>query len=139
ASPVSSIGTVYEKDQTTQSDEECGDEELERKIFKQMRLDQPTAYEEQANKDPLLHPPNPTVYPQAFALFTQNVQNNLRRMVQELEENELFEQTLLRGPERAIDEIEVQPSASDIDVLMRNMMVVPSTSNTADGPWNNKG
>jgi hypothetical protein len=45
--------------------------------------------------------------------------------VQELEDNELFEQTLLRGSQAALEQ---QPSTSDIDALMRSMMVARSTS-----------
>lgn len=61
----------------------------------------------------------------------------MRYRVHLLEENEMFEQTLLRGSRVGQD---VQPSSSDIDVLMRGLMVVPALSSQAtipsDGPWN---
>ena len=45
-----------------------------------------------------------------------------------LEENELFEQTLLRGPQIALEQ---QPGVGDIDALMRSMMVAPPSSNVS--------
>jgi hypothetical protein len=44
---------------------------------------------------------------------------NLRQKVHELEEDELFERTLLRGSQAGL---EPQPSSGDIDVIMRSMM-----------------
>lgn len=71
----------------------------------------------------------------------------LRRAVQDLEENELFEQTLLRGSRIALEE---QPSTNDIDSIMRSMMPGSNATNAntaqaqytsqnahiTDGPWN---
>ena len=47
------------------------------------------------------------------------VMGNLRQAVAQLEENELFEQTLRRGSQAAL---QIQPSTNDIDALMRSMM-----------------
>lgn len=61
---------------------------------------------------------------------------SLRHEVQELEDNELFEQTLLRGSQAALEQ---QPSTNDIDALMRSMMVTPSVvgQTRQQSTWNN--
>lgn len=89
---------------------------------------------------------------------------NLRQAVAQLDENELFEQTLRRGSQAAL---QIQPSTNDIDALMRSMMgpsmsitagrahmgvsvggrggrestgsVGGSSSGVTNGPWNNFG
>ena len=48
-----------------------------------------------------------------------HVMGNLRQAVAQIEENELFEQTLRRGSQAAL---QIQPSTNDIDTLMRSMM-----------------
>lgn len=53
-----------------------------------------------------------------IALF-EGIMTSLRAEVAQLQENELFEQILLRGSKAAL---ETQPSTNDIDVLMRSMM-----------------
>lgn len=54
-----------------------------------------------------------------------HVMGNLRQAVAQLEENELFEQTLRRGSRAAL---QIQPSTNDIDTLMRSMMSGDNTS-----------
>jgi hypothetical protein len=67
--------------------------------------------------------------------------------VRHLEENELFEPMLLRGSQAALER---QPSTTDIDALMRSMMVTPQnstiglqsnyhTANITNGPWSMNG
>jgi len=72
----------------------------------------------------------------------------LRSEVRQLEENELFEQMLLRGSQAALER---QPSRTDIDALMRSMMITPQNStvtpqsnrhhaaNATYGPWSMNG
>ena len=71
----------------------------------------------------------------------------LRNEVRQLEENEMFERTLLRGSQVALEEL---PSTADIDALMRSMMVAPQSKlNTVmpyvrqqgitSGPWSVNG
>jgi hypothetical protein len=71
----------------------------------------------------------------------------LRSEVRQLEENELFEQMLLRGSQAGLDR---QPITSDIDALMRSMMVTPQnnvigtqpshpSATVASGPWSANG
>lgn len=69
---------------------------------------------------------------------------SLRSEVHQLEENELFEQMLLRGSQAALER---QPSTTDIDALMQSMMVTPQhttigpqpnrhlVTNITNGPW----
>jgi hypothetical protein len=72
----------------------------------------------------------------------------LQSEVRQLEENELFEQMLLRGSQAALEQ---QPSTTDIDTLMRSMMVTPQNStvtsqsnrhhtvNVTNSPWSMNG
>ena len=60
-------------------------------------------------------------HPITIELFKQVV-DSLRDAVHALEENELFEPTLLRGSQIALEQ---QPGVADIDALMRSMMVAP--------------
>lgn len=80
--------------------------------------------------------------------------HNLRLHIQKLEENEIFERTLLRGSQAAL---EPQPTTTDIDLLMKGMMgpamsldsryqyrkkagmMAPSSQAVTNGPWNNYG
>ena len=84
---------------------------------------------------------------------------NLRQAVAQLDENELFEQTLRRGSQAGL---QVQPSTNDIDTLLRSMMgpsmnistgpkphmgmsIAPIATeirgggSVTNGPWNNFG
>lgn len=81
--------------------------------------------------------------------MVEKILKNLRAKIQQLEEDELFEQTLLRGSQVGL---ETRPSTNDIDALMKGMMGTgtaltegPSSKifgraadePLADGPWNN--
>lgn len=55
----------------------------------------------------------------SIVVLYDHVMGNLRQAVAQLEENELFEQTLRRGSQAAL---QIQPSTNDIDTLMRSMM-----------------
>lgn len=86
-----------------------------------------------------------------ISVIHEQILRSLRYQVHLLEEDELFEQTLLRGSQVALAP---QPESSDIDALMRSMMSVdptppslatrmhPALDNVADratitaGPWN---
>lgn len=59
-----------------------------------------------------------------------NIMNNLRREVHLLEENNMFEQTILRGSQ--ITE-ELQPT-SDIDAIMRSLMGPPESPSPFPAP-----
>jgi len=67
----------------------------------------------------------------------EQILRSLRYQIHQLEENEIFEQTLLTrgGPSQAALSLEHQPTSNDIDTLMRSMMSLepPGTSNMGNG------
>jgi len=80
--------------------------------------------------------------------MVEKIIKNLRTEIRKLEEDELFEQTILRGSQVGL---ETRPSTNDIDVLMKSMMNLDmslSEGSTGkivgrvmdetllDGPWN---
>jgi hypothetical protein len=56
----------------------------------------------------------------------------LRQRVQALEEDEIFQQTLMRGSQVGKEPL---PSADNIDTLIQDMMG-SSIKHVSDGPWN---
>jgi hypothetical protein len=60
----------------------------------------------------------------------------MRSKIRQLEENELFEQMLLRGSQAGLER---QPTTTDIDVLMRSMMVSPPSTTAIAPPPNATG
>jgi hypothetical protein len=83
----------------------------------------------------------PNTIPSSFALNSDmlvlydHIITCLQREVRQVEENELFEQMLLRGSQAALER---QPSTTDIDALMRGMMLTPQNSTMAIGPQSNR-
>ena len=98
-----------------------------------------------------------TVLKESVLVFTamcDAILHNLRLHIQKLEENEIFERTLLRGSQAAL---EPQLTTTDIDLLMKGMMgpsmsldsryqyrkkagmMAPSSQAVTNGPWNNYG
>lgn len=59
----------------------------------------------------------------------EKILSSLRYQVHLLEENELFEKTLLQGSQAAL---ESQPTSNDIDTLMRSMMGLTPNASTAN-------
>ena len=55
------------------------------------------------------------------------VLDNLRDVIEQLEDDELFERMILRGSRMGLER---QPTTTDIDALMRSMMIVPGTTTT---------
>ncbi|KAG6844037.1 hypothetical protein H0H87_010361 [Tephrocybe sp. NHM501043] len=127
-SPASSIGTVYGEDQTSFSDceEHITQPAFEKKWEERLALNVPRPEELLADQEPLL-PRHPIGSPEELQLF-QQVLTNLHEMVHNLEDNELFERTLLRGSQAALEPL---PSTNDIDSLMRSMMVISPPSGNA--------
>ncbi|KAJ7256783.1 hypothetical protein B0H12DRAFT_1183024 [Mycena haematopus] len=137
-SPASSVGTVYGPDQTSSSDDELDQWAFERKWVDKLFLRKITKEEEIAERDPLL--PRPSTATDERAQFDQTLKH-LRMKVEELEENELYEQTMLRGSQAALEEVTIP---KDIDSIMLSMMgggssrAADSSANATitDGPWN---
>ncbi|KAF8962975.1 hypothetical protein BDZ97DRAFT_1662211 [Flammula alnicola] len=168
-SPASSVGTAYDADRTSETDLQLSQSALEKKCDEKIGLHSPRKEELQADQDPLLIIPGPNGRPIRIMdkkldaveekMLHDRVMASLRAEVDQLRENELFEQILLRGSKAAL---EVQPVTNDIDTLMRSMMgpsmnissgphmgknTVPAESSQtatteagiSNGPWNNFG
>jgi len=138
ASPASSVGSVYGPDQTASSDSESllDQPAFERKWEDRLDLRRATREEELADAEPLFPRPSSVLEER---VLSERIVRNLRLKVEELEENELFEQTMLWGSQAGLDE---QTIPSDIDSLMRGMMGPPSAADSSanatvtNGPWN---
>ncbi|KAJ7643833.1 hypothetical protein FB45DRAFT_896185 [Roridomyces roridus] len=139
-SPASSVGSVYPPDQTSFSDSETmlDKRAFERKMDVKLDLRRAMKEEEEADVDPLL--PRPETFVEE-RIVSEKILRNLRNRVAELEENELFEQTMLRGSQAGLEEYDIP---QDIDKLMRGMMGLSTLATNAnanaakiaDGPWN---
>ncbi|KAJ7637608.1 hypothetical protein DFH06DRAFT_647355 [Mycena polygramma] len=139
-SPASSVGTVYGPDETASSDEEQEQAVFERKWWERLDLRRASREEELMHPDPLF--PRPTTASVEEHLLFERVVRDLRTKVEELEENELFEQTMLRGSQAGFEEVTIP---KDIDSLMRSMMAPLTAEDSTvdatitDGPWNQGG
>ncbi|KAH9841361.1 uncharacterized protein C8Q71DRAFT_326270 [Rhodofomes roseus] len=116
-SPSSSIGTEYGPDETSLEDRDLSQEAFERKCEDRLRLRQPRPEEMRAMEDPLMRP-RPKTATEEKVMF-EIVMKKLRDRVKQLEEDELFEQMLLRGTQIGLE----QPSSDDVDGIMRSLMV----------------
>jgi len=135
-SPASSVGSVYGPDQTASSDSESVLDQpaFERKWEERLDLRRATREEELSDADPLL--PRPATALEERVL-SERIIRNLRMRVDELEENELFHQTMLRGSQAGLEE---QTIPKNIDALMLSMMgsshAAAVNATVTDGPWN---
>ncbi|KAJ7022725.1 hypothetical protein C8F04DRAFT_1137137 [Mycena alexandri] len=143
-SPASSVGSVYGPDQTASSDSESQIDQpaFERKWEDRLDLRRATREEELADADPLF--PRPSTAMEERVL-SERIVRNLRMKVEELEENELFERTMLRGSQAGLEE---QTIPKDVDALIFGMMGSPASrgpsaanadATIAEGPWNQTG
>ncbi|KAF7796291.1 hypothetical protein EIP86_007468 [Pleurotus ostreatoroseus] len=137
-SPSSSIGTTYDADETPEDELRLSDKEFAKMCEDKLQLGRPGPDEERANRDPLLPRPrsreeedstsrchrlNKPSAEEVCAEMLAVIMQHLRQQVRDLEENNIFEQTVLRG---SFVTEERQPTA-DIDAIMRSMMG-PETS-----------
>ncbi|KAJ7707549.1 hypothetical protein B0H17DRAFT_917742 [Mycena rosella] len=135
ASPASSVGSIHAPDQTASSDSESvlSQPAFERKWTDRLDLARATREEERADAEPLLLRPATALEER---VLSERVVRGLRMRVDELEENELFEQAMLRGSQAGMEE---QTIPSDIDALMRGMMgaAAPGAADATvtNGPW----
>ncbi|KAJ3843777.1 hypothetical protein F5878DRAFT_234545 [Lentinula raphanica] len=118
-SPTSSVDSRHPEDQTSLSDSEgmLSPSQFERKWMDRIGLGQPSHRELEANKDPLLPRPLPGSEEERSAY--QRILQDLRHEINQLHENEVFEQTMLRGP--AVSGAPAYYS-HDIDAIMHSMM-----------------
>ncbi|KAF7298744.1 hypothetical protein MIND_00821900 [Mycena indigotica] len=132
-SPISSVGSIHGPDQTSLSDSEGQLDQwaFERKWNDRLELGRATREEELANIDPLIT--RPTTAIEERILF-ERILRNLRAKIAELEDDELFEQALLRGSQAGLEDYTIP---TDIDALMQGMMLTTNASGTTTlGPWN---
>ncbi|THV02971.1 hypothetical protein K435DRAFT_792040 [Dendrothele bispora CBS 962.96] len=123
SSSVGSHRAGANEDYTSPSDNELSKTDFERKWEQRIGLRNITPAEELAIKDPLLTKPPPNSE-EEMALHTR-ILSTLRTLITKLEEDELFEQTLFRGPKVGLEEPII---STDIDHIMRNMMGPSSIS-----------
>lgn len=121
-SPSSSIGTDYGDDETSMAEAQMSPEEFDRMCQERLKLSEPRVEETRAKNSPLL--PRPKTAPEEKALHIR-VMHNLRAQVAKLEDDELFERTMLRGT--LITEQQL-PSSNNIDLIMQSIMGPPLTS-----------
>ncbi|KAJ7914830.1 hypothetical protein B0H13DRAFT_1611156, partial [Mycena leptocephala] len=139
-SPASSVGTVYGPDQTASS--ELDQPTFERKWEDRLTYAVPPGMRNSPTQTlyfPVRRPPWKSV---ASLFIFKSGPAELRAKVDELEENELFEQTMLRGSQASLEE---ETIPKDIDSLMLSMMGPSSVGDTSgnatvtDGPWMQSG
>ncbi|KAJ3747570.1 hypothetical protein DFH05DRAFT_1480434 [Lentinula detonsa] len=118
-SPTSSVGSRHPEDQTSLSDSEemLTQSQFEHKWMNKIGLGQPSHRELDANKDPLL--PRPAPGSEEERLAHERILQNLRHEVNQLHENEIFEQTILRGSKAVL---QTPVYSRDFDAIMRSMM-----------------
>lgn len=160
-SPASSVGTTYGEDETSHSDAELDQDAFAQKWLTKLDLDKPRKEEEEANESPLIpRSGNKDEENGAYVVVSvgwgtngslamvEKILKNLRAKIKQLEEDEMFEQTLLRGSQVGL---ETKPSTNDIDSLMKSMMGTGMSLTegpnakifgraveepVTDGPWN---
>ncbi|KIO06139.1 hypothetical protein M404DRAFT_74033, partial [Pisolithus tinctorius Marx 270] len=131
-SPASSVGTVYEPDQTSQSDVELSKEEFEQKWLAKLHLGDLKIEEEDKLRPVLIDPRPPPDSPEE-KLLVQNILTGLRSRVRQLEEDAVFQHLIMSGSKVGLE----GPSDNDIDALMRSMMPTQGINpQVSDGPWN---
>ncbi|KAH7876109.1 uncharacterized protein C8R40DRAFT_1145934 [Lentinula edodes] len=124
-SPTSSVGSSHPEDQTSLSDSEgmLSQPQFEQKWESRIGLGQPSHRELDAMKDPLIARPTPGSEEEKMAF--ERILRNLRHEVNLLHENEMFEQTILRGSKAAAG---TPVYTRDIDAIMNSMMGPTSTT-----------
>jgi len=161
------VGTTYGPDQTSFSDTEqqLSQPAFENKWLAKLDLDKPRKEEEDANQSPLLSKPRSREEETGECLLSffdlifvgtvdlvhvamvEKIIKNLRAEIRKLDEDELFEQTMLHGSQVGL---ETRPSTNDIDALMKSMRLDMSSTEgptgkifglmmdetLLDGPWN---
>ncbi|KAA1475564.1 hypothetical protein DENSPDRAFT_805940 [Dentipellis sp. KUC8613] len=131
ASPSGSINTEYGPDETSLSDMELSPGEFEGKIEAALRLHEQRDQEVVAVAKPVLIP-KPKTAAEEKQTFEQ-VMRCLRWHVQQLEENQIVENMMLRGSQAGLV---AQPSSDDVGVIMASMMGsggVPSKTSGGGG------
>ncbi|KAG1742339.1 uncharacterized protein EDB91DRAFT_1247730 [Suillus paluster] len=134
-SPASSVGTAYGPDETSLSDSGLTQDAFERKWIAHLRLDEPKHEEVHNLNEVLIIPPSD---PREQKLLFEAILRGFRQRVQQLEEDEIFQQTVINGSQIGMEQL---PSADNVDTLIQNMMgtsIGNGASHVQDGPWNRR-
>ncbi|KAF8651952.1 hypothetical protein AX16_004595 [Volvariella volvacea WC 439] len=124
------LGHNHDPDRTCDSecdsDTELSQFQFEKKCEERLGLTRPKLEEELAMSimNPLL--PKVTDEEERQDLF-EAIMKNLRSQIEQIEENELFEQRLLQGSQIGLEPL---PSTHDIDAILKSMMGPSTTSTT---------
>ena len=136
-SPTSSIGSRLPDDETDPDDARLTQEEFDAKCWKTLRIDEPTTEETSAMRRPVYHAGHridPEQAGRSLELIIWNVSDlgldyaakfvpifmqNLRMEIKTLQDNELFEQTIIKGTQVGRDSL---TPTGDIDAIMQSML-----------------
>lgn len=149
-SPTSSIGSRLPDDETDPDDARLTQEEFDAKCWKTLMIDEPTAEETSATRRPVYHAGHKVDPEQggrsielliwnasdlalaSAAKFVPILMQNLRTEMKRLQDNELFEQAILKGSQ--VGRGSLTPTG-DIDAIMQSMLEPDHPS----GPLPNAG
>lgn len=136
-SPTSSIGSRLPDDETDPDDARLTQEEFDAKCWKALKIDDPTTEETSAMRRPVYHACHRMDPEQAgrsvdpitwstsdftlivTAKFVPIFMQNLRTEMKKLQDNELFEQAILKGSQVGRDNL---TPTGDIDAIMQSML-----------------
>jgi len=117
-SPTSSIGSRLPDDETDPDDVRLTQEEFDAKCWEALQIDEPTPEETSAMRRPLHNVGHSREPEQAAKLFPVIMQK-LRTEIKKLQDNELFEQVILKGSQVGQDSL---IPTGDIDAIVQSMM-----------------
>ena len=136
-SPTSSIGSRLPGDETDPDDARLTQEEFDAKCWKALKIDEPTMEELSAMGRPIYHGGH-NVDPErgcgsvepvtwnpsdlvllSTARIVPVIMQNLRAQMKRLQDNELFEQAILKGSQVGQDSL---TPTGDIDAIMQSML-----------------
>jgi len=136
-SPASSIGSRLPEDETDPDDALLSQEEFDAKCWKALKIDEPTKEEKDAMERPIYHGghkvdperggrfvgpvtwnPSDLVLPPT-AKIVSVIMQGLREEMKKLQDNELFEQAILKGSQVGQDSL---TPTGDIDAIMQSML-----------------
>jgi len=123
-SPTGSINTEYGPDETDPIDLVLSDEEFERRVLAELRINEPTENENWSDSMPIRFPVFQAGSHEERVVY-QHTLFTLRKRVEELEEDEMFLNIVHKGSQAQLD---APLSTNNIDAIMQSMMSPPAQS-----------
>ncbi|KAF9645790.1 hypothetical protein BDM02DRAFT_3271470 [Thelephora ganbajun] len=117
-SPTSSIGSRLPDDETDPEDARLTQEEFDTKCWRALRIDEPTTEETSTMRRPV-HYAGQKMDPEHAAKVVPMIMQKLRAETKKLQDNELFEQAILKGSQVGQDSL---TPTGDIDAIMQSML-----------------